>query len=171
MADGASRVGGIFCIEDDSVSGECCGTSMRNLFTLGLLAFVFTGCGSLSIPKEFRTGYTDKSETPVTKDEAWAIAKREVRARDHFADEPRERGKPSKFITGQSTRIDDGKWRVIARAVTSENAPDGGWGAAYLPGPAVVVTIDGNRNVVGYNHYTNEEVDAAVKFSAANRKR
>lgn len=139
--------------------------SMKRLLQIGALALMLNGCASNPASQNIISVYTDGSPSPVTREQACNIAKREAKARDNFLDEPRIRHKPSQLIIVTANRINEGGWRAIARSSVSENGADGGGGAAFLNVPAAVVTIAANGKVIDYARYTNDQIYQAQQDS------
>jgi hypothetical protein len=134
---------------------------MKSLLTLSAIASMLSGCASYTASKEILSVYTDKSPSPLTMEQACEIAKREAMARDNFLDEPRIRNKSSELIIVSAKRINHGGWRAIARRSISDNLPDGGGGAVFMSVPVPVITIDANGEVIGYTHYTLDQITRA----------
>jgi hypothetical protein len=83
------------------------------------------GCKSVS-PRDFALGATDGSTTPITENQAWAIAKAEVTKREHWPDHQVGQDKLIHTVCYIATRIDNGRWRVVAYKCVTEDHPDAG---------------------------------------------
>jgi len=136
---------------------------MKFLILIGALALMLSGCASYTASRDILSVYTDKSPSPVTREQACDIARAEAKEREGFPDEPRIPNKGSTFIIVSANRINDGGWRAIARSSVSSNRPDGGGGAMFRDVPAAVVTIDADGKVVGYSRHMHDEIYEARK--------
>lgn len=122
---------------------------MKLAITLAV-ALVFTSCASLS-PR-----FTDGSDSHLTQEEAFEIAKSTVAENESWPDEPRIKNQGSRFVTYTAERTNRGGWRVIARPSRSSNRPDGGGGAMFEPVPAAVIRISEEGKVTDYSHISYE---------------
>jgi hypothetical protein len=129
------------------------------------LALLFTGCATSPNFNGIQSVYTDQSTSPLTREQAFEIGKREAMAREGFVDEPRIPDKTTKLVSGSANRINQGG-RVIARQMVCTNGRDGA--SAWMDVPAAVVTIDSEGRVVDYTRHSLEEVYKAERASASN---
>jgi hypothetical protein len=121
-----------------------------------IFAFAIVGCATKPDYSQIQSVYTDQSPSSLSREQAFTIAKREAIIREGFTDEPRVPFKTTRMVTGTSSRINDGGWRVIARAMVCTNERDGA--NTYRDVPAAVVTINREGKIVGYTRHSMQEI-------------
>ena len=101
----------------------------------------------------------DHSSSPISREQAVAIARPQVSEREHWRDEVPIRNHITHTISYTARRINKGGWRVVAHSAVQENRLDGGGGNAYDPIPAVVIVIDMQGHIINYSHSSDPYFD------------
>ena len=129
-------------------------------------AFAIVGCATQPDHSQIQSVYNDQSPSSISREQAITIAKREAIAREGFIDEPRVPFKTTKEVTGTANRINNGGWRVTARAMVNTNGRDGA--SAYIDVPAAVITIDRDGKIIGYTRHSMQEIYEAEQAVRGN---
>jgi hypothetical protein len=131
---------------------------MKRPIFITFALLVVAGCTAMS-PIDDHGGHTadeatDGSSSPLSREQAIAIARLRVDELEHWHDEVPIPNHLTRTVSYAARRINKGSWRVIAHSAVRENRPDGGGGSAYDSVPAAIVIIDKRGAIISYSHST-----------------